>query len=224
LIREPALGPLGHAAWGTVDADSPWPGLAAFREQDQEFFCGRDAEIAELHRLVMREQVTLLFGLAGLGKTSLLQAGLFPRLREENLLPVPIRLDHSDGAAPLASQVKVAIAGEAKAHQIEAPASVEGESLWAHFHRVGSDYWSERNRLVVPVLVFDQFEEIFTHGTNGMIRAAASRAFLEELTELAVGRPPAALKAHLDENPAEAGHFGFSRHNYKLRVFAESCG
>ena len=47
-----------------------------------------------------RDTLTLLYGVSGLGKTSLLQAGLFPALRAEDYLPVPIRLDYVDGAIP----------------------------------------------------------------------------------------------------------------------------
>src|SRR5262249_37486848 len=85
--------PADEAA-GRVDADNPSPGLAAFREEDRAFFHGRDSETEGLFRCVLRERLTVLFGLAGLGKTSLLHAGLFPRLRERNVLPVSIRLDH----------------------------------------------------------------------------------------------------------------------------------
>src|SRR5262245_39495833 len=61
----------------TVNADNPWPGLLSFREADREFFEGRRTETEDLFRLVMRERLTVLFGLSGLGKSSLLQAGLF---------------------------------------------------------------------------------------------------------------------------------------------------
>ena len=48
----------------------------------QEFH-GRDEEAAELARRVQRKNLTVLFGQSGLGKTSLLRAGLVPRLRGE---------------------------------------------------------------------------------------------------------------------------------------------
>jgi len=73
-----------------VNAENPWPGLASFREQDEHFFKGRGPDIEKLYSLVNRERLTVLFGVSGLGKSSLLQAGLFPRLRVENMLPVLI--------------------------------------------------------------------------------------------------------------------------------------
>ena len=42
----------------TLDTDNPWPGLAAFREADQDFFYGREQETVGLLRLVRREWST----------------------------------------------------------------------------------------------------------------------------------------------------------------------
>jgi len=60
----------------TLTAQSPWPGLRSFGEDDREFFFGRERETAELLALVQRSGVVIVYGQSGLGKTSLLQAGL----------------------------------------------------------------------------------------------------------------------------------------------------
>ena len=130
--------PTSSAAAAAVDAQNPWPGLEAFTEQDQQLFYGRDSEVDELHRLVMRERLTILFGISGLGKTSLLQAGLFPRLRGDNVLPVRIRLNYSAGMPDLRTQIKDVIATEAAAAHVEAPA-LDG-TLWEALHRVHADF------------------------------------------------------------------------------------
>ena len=83
-----------------VDAQSPWPGLAAFTEADHEYFRGRDTEAEELMRLVRRERLTVLFGRSGLGKSSLLGAGLFPRLRAELHVPVLVRIGYGAAVSP----------------------------------------------------------------------------------------------------------------------------
>ena len=62
--------------------DNPWPGLDAFDEAGRDFFHGRDGEAEELLHRVASAPMTVLFGRSGLGKTSLLKAGLFPRLRQ----------------------------------------------------------------------------------------------------------------------------------------------
>ena len=77
-----------------VDRENPWPGLASFTESSREFFFGREKETEELVRLIRRNTLTVLFGQSGLGKSSLLQAGAFPQLREADYLPLYLRIDH----------------------------------------------------------------------------------------------------------------------------------
>ena len=137
-----------------VDDEHPWPGLASFREQDEHFFKGREPDIEKLHSLVNRERLTVLFGVSGLGKSSLLQAGLFPRLRLDNMLPVFIRLDFTDASVSLSEQVFAAIARQVQEKAIEAPIHNENETLWEYFHRKDSEFWDARNRITVPVALF----------------------------------------------------------------------
>jgi WD40 repeat protein len=204
---------------GQVDRENPWPGLPSFREQDQELFFGREAETESLRRTVMREstRATVLFGRSGLGKTSLLQAGLFPLLRRQEVLPVALRLvyagERGSAGADLVGQVREAILAAAARAKVEAPALPPHETLWESLHRAGANFWSESNRIVVPLLVFDQFEEIFTLGKQDPARR---EAFLAELADLVEGRPPAAVKARLDAEPALAVGFTPERHDYKI--------
>jgi hypothetical protein len=92
-----------------VDPQRPWLGLDSFSESTRGFFHGREDEIAELARRVQRKPLTVLFGQSGLGKTSILRAGLVPRLRPEGYCPVYLRVDHGPQAPPPAEQLKQAI-------------------------------------------------------------------------------------------------------------------
>lgn len=199
-----------------VNADNPWPGLLAYGEADQAFFHGRQAETDALIRLVMRESLTVLFGLSGLGKTSLLRAGLFPRLRQLSVLPIYIRLGFSPDHPGFADQVMESILSQASAADVEAPKPKDGQTLWEYFHRRDADFWNRRNRLQLPFLVFDQFEEIFTLGRSDANSAAASEAFLSELGDFIEGRPPVFLKEYLDKHPENVRAFEFGRHYYKI--------
>lgn len=188
-----------------ADAQHPWIGLASFTEGDRSFFAGRGDEIEDLLRLVRRDTLTLLYGVSGLGKTSLVQAGLFPALREENVLPVPIRLDYLEGALPLTLQILNSITAAAIAARVEAPQPRPDETLWEYFHREGNHFWSARNDLVTPFLAFDQFEEFFTLGRETPDRAAQANAFIIQFADLVENRPPAALR----DDPARAKGFNF---------------
>lgn len=201
---------------GTVDADNPWPGLAAFREADQLFFRGRDASIDDLTRLVLRTPLTVLHGVSGLGKTSLLRAGLFPRLRAERVLPIYVRLSHADDSAPLVEQVWDAIADASAAAAVEAPPVPGGFTLWEYFHRKDIRFWDARNRIVTPLLVFDQFEELFTLGRATAERRARSDAFLASLADLIAGRPAPHVRERLEHAPDEALLFSMTDQPCKL--------
>src|SRR5450432_2823016 len=78
----------------TVDAQNPWLGLVSFTEETRGYFHGREEEGAELSRRVQRKLLTILFGQSGLGKTSILRAGVVPRLRAQGYCPVYIRIDY----------------------------------------------------------------------------------------------------------------------------------
>src|SRR4051794_36385264 len=114
-----------------LSSDNPWPGLDPFDETDREYFHGRAAEAGGLVRLVRRELLTVLFGRSGLGKTSLLKAGLFPLLRGEDYLPVYVRLDHAEGAPDLREQILRELQAACDADWVQAAQPAGDESLWS---------------------------------------------------------------------------------------------
>ena len=183
-------------AVGTViDAQNPWPGLRAFDEVAQGFFSGRDAESSELVRLVGQAPLTVLFGKSGLGKTSLVQAGLFPRLRQQNILPVYVRLDVRDRSAPLVEQAAAALQAEIGRHGVDTTAPNAGESLWEHLHGHAVEWWSPKNQPLTPLFVFDQFEEAFIHGEEN---AAAIKQLRLDLADLIENRIPEDLARRIE--------------------------
>jgi hypothetical protein len=199
-----------------VDNQNPWLGLASFTEELSSYFHGRENETAELFRLLKRETLTVFFGQSGLGKTSMLQAGLFPQLRQADFLPVHIRLMHASDAPKLADQVKAALVKRIEASEVDAPKPDQSETLWEYFHRKDVDFWNAKQRLTTPVLVFDQFEEIFTLGQADDARRSQSGGFLTELADLIENRPPALLKEKLDRGDGEAERFFFDQESCKV--------
>ena len=76
----------------------PYPGLEALHEDDAAIFFGRDAQILEamdeLRRMATtgEKRIFVILGASGTGKSSLLRAGLIPRLRrnQDTFLPFPV--------------------------------------------------------------------------------------------------------------------------------------
>lgn len=76
------------------DSPAPFIGLRHFDEKNARLFFGRGLEIQTLTQLIHGQRevhLTLLYGPTGVGKSSLLHAGLFPRLRQRGWQPVYLR-------------------------------------------------------------------------------------------------------------------------------------
>ncbi len=196
-----------------LDRDNPWPGLASYDETAQLYFNGRSAEIEDLARRVLDEPLTVLFGRSGLGKSSLLKAGLFPILRDRGFVPVYIRLHLHATAAPLCTQVRAFLEEELRSKAIDYPEWPQDETLWQYLHRAGLEFWTTSNRLVQPVLVFDQFEEVFTLGRQ---LPAQMERFRTDLADLLENRVPALLRPRLEAQGAKGLGLDLQAMPYKL--------
>ena len=70
---------------------SPYKGLVPYSEADAAFFFGRDAECEIVAANLMAARLTLLYGASGVGKSSLLQAGVASYLRREPAVDTTVR-------------------------------------------------------------------------------------------------------------------------------------
>jgi WD40 repeat protein len=198
-----------------LDGENPWPGLESFEENAHTFFYGRDQEAQSLLNRVRDAPVTVLYGRSGLGKTSLLQAGLFPLLRDHHLLPVYVRFELKPGSAPLTRQLQHSIHDAIRADVSDATPPSDDESLWEYLHRTDFEIWSAQNYPLTPVIVLDQFEELFTLGERIPEQV---REFMNDLGDLAENRIPAGLGARIDDDGAAAERFNLRSRNYKLLI------
>jgi WD40 repeat protein len=74
-----------------AEGSKPYKGLIEYRLGDAEIFFGRDHAIRELLKNLASGPLTILHSESGAGKTSLLQAGISPRLIAAGHLPVYLR-------------------------------------------------------------------------------------------------------------------------------------
>jgi YD repeat-containing protein len=206
-----------------LSPQNPWPGLPAFTAANSQFFFGRETEIAEIFRRVRRQMLTVLFGVSGLGKTSLLQAGLLPKLGGSPFHPVMIRLDHAPEAEDLIEQVRItilrAIEAAMKNGGVQIPRGPEkGEDLWGYFHDKALDWHNDRGEVVHPVLVFDQFEEIFTRETRSRSLEERKQRFIDVLACLVENRPPEALARAVEADPELSRRYDFRQDDYRVVI------
>lgn len=159
-----------------VDPEHPFPGLLSFEERNQSQFGGRDVEISELFTQIEANSLTIIFGKSGIGKTSLIKAGLIPILQKNLYHPVYIRIDFSSDKAPL-QQLKELLVNQLRVVDKNVP-EIQNKTLWAYLHEVNLLYG-----MFIPVIIFDQFEEIFTLGSKK--GSASLEDFITELSNLA---------------------------------------
>lgn len=159
-----------------------YPGAQPFSDDEisRKVFFGRQKASRVLADKILANHMVTVYARSGLGKTSLLQAGVAPRLREEGFLPLFVRLNDTR-IGPLRTVLDT-IPGEARRQHVEyVPGSAE--SLWSFFKT--AEFWRD-DLLLTPVLILDQFEELFT------LQSERARAeFLNEVSYLTRGvRPP----------------------------------
>ena len=143
---------------------SRYPGAQPFADDETSrlVFCGRDRDSQALLNLVLAHRLVVVYAKSGLGKTSLLQAGLARPLRDEQCLPLLVRLN--DVSRPPLVSLTECVEREAARQDVEYHAR-NTASLWHYFKT--AEFW-RGDLLLTPVLVLDQFEEMFTpSGSDG---------------------------------------------------------
>ena len=196
---------------------SPYRGLAAFEEQDAAFFFGREAATAQalerMSRHLAGAGLLVVSGVSGAGKSSLLRAGVLPRVRADGLAAAPGSaswpcLVFTPTRAPLdelALRVAVVAGADASAVRRGLAADPAGFALTARQAALarprgpvgGSDRLApDRDQRAPPrlLLVVDQFEELFTQCPDeGQRRALITALHAAATARHGPDRAPAAL-------------------------------
>ncbi|MFQ5612791.1 MAG: hypothetical protein ACE5H9_11725 [Anaerolineae bacterium] len=163
---------------------NPYVGPRAFEEEESPFFFGRDEEIQILAGLVMARRAALFFAQSGAGKSSLLRAGLLPELTRQETIGrgrrartvqkmqvLPILTVGGGTPAEMRQPIAniyvfsalLALLPEA------APDELAGRSLAGGLAPFFTAPETEPAPFAVhpldlsTLLIFDQFEELFTH-------------------------------------------------------------
>jgi WD40 repeat protein/serine/threonine protein kinase/DNA-binding SARP family transcriptional activator len=186
-------------------AENPYKGLRAFGEADADDFFGRDALAAELVAAVRDHRLVALVGPSGIGKSSVVRAGLIPALRR-GMSAESVSWVISDmfpGSYPFeelaAALLRVAV---------ERP-----DDLMQQLSRDELGMSRVMKRILPPggelLLVVDQFEELFTLTADEDDR----QRFLDGLTRLAADgrsrvRVVVTLRADFLDHPLRYPEFG----------------
>lgn len=167
--------------------NNPWKGLVPYEEKDLENyeFCGRTKAISKYYSLIINNLVSTLYGRTGCGKTSMLQAGIFPLLRQESYFPVTCRLSLKNESASFADYLIERVEQEINSFGFSCKESVipvnqvgdlEKYRLWKYFY--GHNFKEKDDNVIFPVIVLDQFEEVLINSKDDSLK------FLEQISFL----------------------------------------
>ena len=195
----------------SLQDDSLFIGLESYTEAHANMFFGRDMEIDKLTNLIKSNTLTIVFGKSGTGKTSLLNAGVFPKLRKDYFLPFRIRLEFKEDSPDLVTQISQILKSEIEKYGFKVESYPDSKTtLWEYFH--SEPLWKS----ITPIMIFDQFEEIFTlakksnhFGTDELAR------FWEELADLIENSIPEKLKK---EFLTEKDHIHYSYRDQQVKI------
>jgi WD40 repeat protein len=158
-------------SFGTVE--SPYRGLGAFGERDAPFFHGRETATGELLGLLSEAALggglLVVSGVSGAGKSSLLRAGVLPRIRAEGLAAAPgaarwtalVLTPTREPLEQLALQAAGLIGTDAALMRANLAASPEGFSTTARQLALRSAP-PDQDGAGRLLLIVDQFEQVFT--------------------------------------------------------------
>ena len=189
--------------------DSPYRGLAAFEEQDAAFFFGREETatglLDRMSRLLAGPGLLVVSGASGAGKSSLLRAGVLPRIRGAGLASAPGAaswpcLVFTPGRAPLDElALRVAVLAGADAASVRRGLDADPggfaltvrQAALAPPPGVGGESGGPTTRLLIVV---DQFEQVFTQcADDGQRRAFITALCSAAGVESGPDHAPAAL-------------------------------
>jgi hypothetical protein len=174
-----------------------YPGAQPFPDDDlwRKLFFGREHESVILTNQILAHRLVVVFARSGLGKTSLLNAGVAERLRSEGFVPLSVRVNdiHSGPLDSIFNGISAACAAQRIEH-------LRGNklSLWHYFKT--AEFWRD-DILLNPVLILDQFEELFT------LQSEKQRNMLiDQLSPLVRGIRPMQPGTESAQTLGELGH------------------
>lgn len=164
-----------------------YPGVKPFSKEEKVLFFGRDEDTSQLKKIIHIEPLSVLYGKSGLGKSSLLLAGIIPELEDEGYECHYLRFgsfnQYSD--SPI-FRLGDAL-GEASAEFSTLDDTLQ-QSVWVRLKT------REMASSKPQVLIFDQFEELFTY-------AAEEVAKLEKaLAQLLYMKPSPKIREQIEQD------------------------
>jgi len=178
-----------------------YPGSQPFAKEQSRVFFGREPDIVSLYQTISINDLTVLHGKSGLGKTSLLNAGVVPKFTDAGFTALFPRFyaynqhEHSNPLKGILAHLRLySTDPETKQETVFLSAvqpDPEQQTLWQLFKSI---LWHRRATLPGMVVVFDQFEEIFSYPEPEV------QEFIRQFAELLDNKMPARFREMFYKN------------------------
>jgi AAA ATPase domain len=172
----------------------PYPGLAYFGPADAMHFFGRDRAVAGLERAIEHQTVTVLVGASASGKSSVVLAGLAPRLAASkwrcSYFQIGRETDNNPFSALARALVSLLADGDAIDQLVEVrelAAALQEDTLSLHDALRECELRNPGQRIL---LIADQFEELFTLVADDSVRARFIDTLITGFPPTAAGHLP----------------------------------
>ena len=216
VVRDELFGPdisaaptqIGKDEGLVLWTDAPYPGLETFKPEQAPIFFGRGSEVDQLLEVLRDPAIRFVavVGASGSGKSSLVAAGLIPRLRAGALPGSSQWVDiifkpgerGGDPFLALAYALK-AVLGTTGRREVELAEELRLKP--DSFATVVGQLLSDSSQVAEFLLVVDQFEEIFTLVADDA--RAAFIGFIERVVDMPQVRVLATIRADFAANVAE---------------------
>lgn len=172
-----------------------YPGINPFSIDEKDIFFGRTDEKEKLYNQICVDQLIVLFSKSGLGKSSLINAGIIPLIKErESFQPYHVKFSgyNKDSKITLLEYIKKGIIADNDVETLLSKFEIDQKSIW-HILK-SNQLLSGKNDFL---LIFDQFENLFTFPLEEI------KKFKEELSELINVRVPENYLQKLEEEYAK---------------------
>jgi hypothetical protein len=156
--------------------NNPYIGPRPFERSERDRFFGRARETRDLLSLILAERVVVFYAPSGAGKTSLLNTQIIPALQQEGFTVLPVA--RVGGAA--SRGMNASINNSFVFSALLSLAGSQGEMSQLRSQTLSSFLAPVADGEHPPIIIFDQFEEIFT--THHEHRQDA-RGFFEQLRD-----------------------------------------
>lgn len=181
-----------------------YPGSPPFgdNELERQLFKGRARESSTVLHSILGSDLFLLYAVSGLGKTSLLNAGVMHELRERGYWPVSVRLNEPcpNATRAILTQLESAAAADPTIELEVRPGARLDSAELTLWDLLGSLEAWRNDELQQLVLVLDQFEELFTLDWDDDVRDL----FISELGDVVRGHQTGARRTSTGQSKASS--------------------